>query len=359
MAVQVPMIDDDGVAAALPYAACIDVMENALRAYDRGDAVQPLRSVIALPDGSGSLYTMPAFTAGPRALAVKMITVFPGNETRSLPSHQGLVVVFDTDTGTPVLLLDAARLTAIRTAAVSAVATRALARKDASVLAVLGSGVQARSHIGALPHVRPIREVRIWGRNKEHALRLAREVTGDRLYPLEGSRRAVDIHPVDSSGHAGGFHSVDTTSRPARPEIVVSDTAEDAVRGADIVCTTTSAREPVLHGEWLKPGAHVNAVGVSTPVAREVDGAAVGMSRIFVDSIDAALAEAGDLLIAASEGATNPNDWLPIGTVLNGVVSGRETDDDVTLFKSVGLAIEDAAAAAYIAAQLRHRETDE
>jgi alanine dehydrogenase len=326
MAVQVPMIDAAGVTAALPLDACIELMENALRAYDRGAVVQPLRSVIQLPDGSGSLYTMPAFIAEPPALAVKMITIFHGNAARSLPTHQGIVVVFDPQTGTPSLLLDAARLTAIRTAAVSAVATRALARADAAVLAMLGTGVQARSHIEALALVRPIREVRVWGRSRERARQLAREI-------------AAGTAPT---GGPGG-------SSPL--EVIVCDSAADAVSDADIVCTTTSAREPMLRGEWLKRGAHINAIGASTPDAREVDSAAVAMARIFVDSIDAALTEAGDLLLPLGEGVTDAKDWSPIGAVLNGTASGRATEDDITLFKSVGLAIEDAAAAAHIARQ--------
>ncbi|HSJ31794.1 MAG TPA: ornithine cyclodeaminase family protein [Longimicrobiales bacterium] len=324
MAVQVPLIDADGVSAALSYADCIEVMENALRTFDRGEAVQPMRSVIQLPDDAGTLYTMPAFLAEPRSLAVKMISVFHGNDARGLPSHQGIVVAFDPDTGTPVLLIDAARLTAIRTAAVSAVATRALARDDARVLAVLGTGVQARSHIAAITLVRPIREVRIWGRRPERARRLA----------------GLIAETAGAAGDAAAFN------------VVICDVAADAVAGADIICTTTSAREPVLEGAWLKPGMHINAVGASTPDAREVDSSVVARSRVFVDSIDAALMEPGDLLVPLGEDVTDVRSWAPIGAVLNGNATGRLTEDDITLFKSVGLAIEDAAAAAHIARQL-------
>ena len=317
MAVQVPMIDAAGVTAALPLDACIELMDNVLRAHDRGDVVQPMRSVIHLPGGAGALYTMPAFTAEPRALAVKMISVFHGNEARSIPSHQGIVVVFDPDTGTPSMLLDAARLTAIRTAAVSAAATRALARRDAAVLAVLGTGVQARSHIEAIPLVRPIRQVHIWGRSRDHAQQLASELADGAL------------------------------------EVVVSENAADAVAGADIICTTTAAREPILQGAWLARGTHINLVGASTSDAREVDDSTVAKSRIFVDSLDAALTEAGDLLIPMREGWTDPKRWTPIGAVLNGTSAGRAAEDEITLFKSVGLAIEDAAAAAHIAQHVR------
>jgi ornithine cyclodeaminase len=317
------MIDAAAIGAALPFAACIEVMDEALRALDRGAVTQPLRSVIHIPAESGSLYTMPAYIADPQALAVKLITIFHGNETGPLPTHQGIVVVFDPRTGRPSLLLDAARLTAIRTAAVSAVATRALAVEDAAILAVLGTGVQARSHIDALPLVRPIRDVRVWGRRRERAERLVREMTGS------------------ARGGTGPLN------------VVVCASVEEAVTGADVVCTATSAAEPVLHGRLLRPGVHVNAIGASTAHAREVDSAAVRMSRIFVDSVDAALIEAGDLVIPAREGATNAEDWVPIGAVLNGSAPGRVTAADITLFKSVGLALEDAAAAAHIAQQLQ------
>jgi ornithine cyclodeaminase len=323
MVVQVPMMDAAAISAALPVAACIEAMENALRALDRGDVTQPLRSVIHIPASAGSLYTMPAYIADPQALAVKLITIFHGNETGPLPTHQGIVVVFDPQTGRPSLLLDAARLTAIRTAAVSAVATRALARDDAAILAVLGTGVQARSHIEAIPLVRPIREVRVWGRRRERAELLAREAVGS------------------------------TRSGNATLAVIVCDSAEEAVTGADVVCTATSAAEPVVRGRWLRPGVHINAIGSSTARARELDSAAVQMSLVFVDSVDAALTEAGDLLIPAREGATSAKDWTPIGAVLNGNAPGRGAARDVTLFKSVGLAIEDAAAAAHIAQQLQ------
>jgi ornithine cyclodeaminase len=310
------MIDAAAVTAALPFDACIEVMDRALRAFDRGAAIQPLRSVIQLKHGGGALYTMPAYLDDPRALAVKMISVFPGNEHRGVPTHQGVVAVFDTNTGVPVLLIDAARLTAIRTAAVTAVATRALARESARVLAVLGTGVQARSHIAALPLVRELHEVRVWGRTREHAEALADELDGEAL------------------------------------RVTVADSVEEAVSGADIVCTTTSAREPILHARWLAPGVHINAIGSSTPDAREVDSDVVARARVFVDSVDAAAVEAGDLLIPRREGLSDMTAWAPIGAVLNGGAVGRSSDDQITLFKSVGLAIEDAAAAAHIARQI-------
>ncbi|HEX6307179.1 MAG TPA: ornithine cyclodeaminase family protein [Longimicrobiales bacterium] len=316
MTVQVPMIDAPAIAAALPMPTCIELMADALRALDDGTVAQPIRSVVHLPDGAGSLYTMPAFISSPPALAVKLISVFERNAERSQPTHQGLIVVFDPDTGTPALLLDAAAVTAIRTAAVSAVATRELALPGADVLAIVGTGVQARSHITAIALVRPIREIRIWGRNAGHARRLADEV------------------------------------HDAAAAVTVCATAAEAAAGAGIICTVTSARKPVLRGEWVAPGTHVNAIGASLPTAREVDSALAADARVFVDSIDAALTEPGDLLIPLREGVTNSNHWLPLGAVLNGHARGRRTAAEITLFKSVGLAIEDAAAAAHIARRI-------
>jgi ornithine cyclodeaminase len=187
--------------------------------------------------------------------------------------------------------------------------------------------VQALSHIEVMPLVRLIREIRVWGRD-----------------PARASRLAADARTRLEQAQISG------PTQKAVPAIIVCDSARAAVSGADIVCTATSAREPVLHGEWLSAGVHINAIGSSTPGARELDSACVAAARVFVDSVDAALTEAGDLLIPMKEGATNPQDWIPIGRVLNGA-PGRISADDITLFKSVGLAMEDAAAAAYIARQ--------
>jgi ornithine cyclodeaminase/alanine dehydrogenase-like protein (mu-crystallin family) len=315
------LIEAAEIDAVLPIADCVDLMEDTLRALDAGAAVQPLRTVLHLPDGAGSLYTMPAFTAAPRALATKLITIWPGNDAKGMPTHQGLVVVFDPDTGAPTALVDAARLTAIRTAAVSAVATRALARPDARDLAILGAGVQARPHLEALLTVRPFRRVRIWSRTPQRSSRLAAAL-----------QVQFDI------------------------EVASVADARDAVAGADVVCTLTSAPAPVLQGEWLSPGVHVNAIGASTAQTRELDSAAVARARIFVDSVEGAQNEAGDLLIPWQEGRIGgPSEWTPLGAVLRGSRPGRESPADITLFESLGLAVEDAAAASVVAARIRNR----
>jgi ornithine cyclodeaminase len=305
------VLSGDDVARLLPMRDCVELMADTLAALAAGRGELPLRTVIALPDRAGWLYTMPAFGAAPPALAVKMITIFPGNHGGPLPSHQGLVVLFDAADGRPVALIDGAELTAIRTAAVSAVATRTLAREDAGDLALLGAGVQARAHLQALPLVRPIRRVRVWSRSAQRAAAFARAAS------------RVDGIPVETA-----------------PD------ARAAVDGADIVCVMTAARSPVLCGEWLKAGAHVNAIGASTPDARELDTAAVRRARVYVDRREAALAEAGDLLIPIAEGAISPAHIVAeLGWVLAGRAGGRMDADEITLFKSLGLAVEDAAAA--------------
>ena len=315
----VQLIEAAGIDVVLSLAECVQLMDETLRALDAGETVQPLRTVLHLPDGTGSLYTMPAFTAAPRALAVKLITIWQGNDAKAMPTHQGVVVVFDPETGAPTALLDAARLTAIRTAAVTAVATRALAREDVRELAILGAGAQARPHIEAMLTVRSFQRVRIWNRTTERAARLA-----------EALRTYFDI-AIDSV-----------------------PTAREAVTGADVVCTLTAAREPVLLGEWLAPGVHINAVGASTPFTRELDSAAVARARIFVDTVEGAEHEAGDLLIPWHEGhVAGSAEWTPLGAVLRGREPGRQSAGDITLFKSLGLAAEDAAAASVVAARTR------
>jgi ornithine cyclodeaminase len=286
---------------------CIEAMRNALRATARGEVLLPLRQVVLLPDRLGALAAMPAY-AGAQGIGVKVITVFPGNRGTAFDSHQGAVLLFDGAQGRLQAVIDAGEVTAIRTAAVSAVATDLLAREDAGDLALLGSGVQARTHLAAMRAVRPIRRVRVWS-------------------PTAAHRAAF----------AAAF----------RVEAV--DTAEAAVRDADLVCTVTASRTPVLEGAWLLPGAHINAVGASLPTARELDTAAVCRARLFVDRRESTLHEAGDFLTAKSEGAIGDDHILgELGDLLLGTAPGRASPDDITLFKSLGLAVEDLAAARVI-----------
>jgi alanine dehydrogenase len=308
------IVDQPTVRRLLPMAECIAVMRAALTVLARGEALLPLRQVVLLPGGAGAFAAMPAHLSSPPALGIKVISVFPGNHGTRLDSHQGAVLLFDTERGQLLAIMDASSITAIRTAAVSGLATDVLARPDAATLAILGSGVQAATHLEAVALVRRLRKVRVWSREGEHAIRFA--------------ERARARHGLDVEAAA---------------------TAREAVEEADVVCTVTSSREPVLEGEWLRSGTHVNAVGASLPSARELDSRAVARARVYVDRRESAAKEAGDLLIPQAEGAIGPGHVVgEIGEVLIGVAAGRGSKDEITVFKSLGLAVEDVAAARHI-----------
>jgi alanine dehydrogenase len=298
----------------LPMDECMAAMERALTSLSSGGAVMPLRSVMWLPQRVGALGTMPAYLADAKVLGLKAITVFPGNQGTGLDAHQGAVMLFEATHGRPLAIVDATAITAIRTAATSGVATRLLARDDAGDLAILGSGTQARTHLEAMQVARRLRRVRVWSRTPAHAARFAER---------ESRRWRLTVEPVAS--------------------------AREAVAGADLICTTTSASEPVLRGEWIAPGAHVNAAGSSAPFARELDTAAVARSRLYVDRRESTLNEAGDFLAPKQEGAvTDDHIQGEIGELLLGRVPGRTAPEEVTLFKSLGLAVEDVAAAHHV-----------
>ena len=299
------------VRRALPMSDCIEAVDRAMRAFSSGGADVPLRTVMQLPGGRKFFGVMPGYLHEPRGIGAKILTVYPDNPKRGLPSHIGLVVLFDTDTGLPLAVMDAAEITAIRTAAASAVATRALARKDACHLAILGTGEQAGTHLEAMSKVRTLHTVRVWGRSLDKAERFAHEESARQSLKVEACR-----------------------------------TAEEAVRGADIVCTVTAAREPVLSGGWLGRGAHVNLVGASQLGAREADDEVVSAARFFVDSRTSARAEAGELRHAMQAGLVSESHVLgEIGEVLGGQVCGRTGNEDITVYKSLGIAAQDLAAA--------------
>lgn len=322
MDMKVLVVGHHEVPALLPMDQCIEAMAGALIAYSQGQANVPLRSIIWLPDKSGGLGLMPGHLGEPETLGVKIVTVFPKNEGTPFESHQGAVLVFDIENGRLRAVIDACEITTIRTAAASGLATRTLARDDAGDLAILGTGTQARSHLDAMKTVRELRRVRIWGRNRPRAEAFARR---------ESKRTGLDIEVMNS--------------------------ARDAVDGADLICTVTGSREPILHGDWIAPGAHINAVGACISVARELDTFAMSRSRLFVDSRESAMNEAGDYLFALRENAIDESHILgELGEVLAGTSQGRTSDEEITLFKSLGLAIEDLAAANLIC---RKAEEDE
>src|ERR1017187_7465893 len=313
------LLSGHDVRALLPMNECIGGMEGALRSVTDGSSVLPLRTVMRLDGTPNAFAAMPAVVgkgAG-ASLGAKIITVFPGNDATPYDSHIGVVLLFDAEHGTLLAIADASSITAIRTSAVSGLATRLLAREDAKELAILGAGVLAMPHLEAVRCVRDIKRVRVWSRSGNRAKEFAVR-----------ARKQFDI------------------------EIVVSGTAREAVEGADVVCTITAARTPVLEGAWLAPGAHVNAVGASLPSARELDTAAVVRSRLFVDRRESTLSEAGDFLVPRSEGAiTDAHILGELGDLLAKSVEGRVNRDDITLFKSLGLAVEDVAALRYIHGQ--------
>jgi ornithine cyclodeaminase/alanine dehydrogenase-like protein (mu-crystallin family) len=300
------------VSLSLPMPSAIDLMAETLSDLAQGKAILPLRHVLRLPESPNAFALMPAVLGD--ALGAKVITVFPGNDASPYDSHIGVVLYFDMTHGRLLAILDASTVTAIRTAAVSGVATRLLALPDASDLAILGAGVQALTHLEAMRAVRPLRRVRVWSRSSERRKAFA-----------ERARRRLEI------------------------DVELTDDAQSAVQGAEIVCTVTSSRTPVLEGRWLAEGAHVNAVGSSISTARELDSRAVARSRLFVDRRESALNEAGDFLIPKGEGLFGDDHIVgELGDVLLGRIRGRRDKGEITLFKSLGIAVEDVASARYV-----------
>ncbi len=291
------------------------VMMDALMALANGHVHLPLRMVVRPPEAAGLIALMPAYVSGENAaFGVKLIGVFNGNSALGKDSHQGAVLLLSGETGEPLALMNASAITAIRTAAVSGVATRVLARADAGDLAIIGSGVQARSHLAAMTCVRSIRRVRVVSRNPAHAQQFASDM------------RAVYPFPIEAT-----------------------NTIEATVRDADLIVTATSSNEPVIKREWIADGAHLNVVGASQAFAREVDAATIAASSLFVDRRESTLNESGDYLFALHEGAIGPDHiQAEIGEILIGAKAGRMRSDEITLFKSLGLAIEDLAAAQYV-----------
>jgi ornithine cyclodeaminase/alanine dehydrogenase-like protein (mu-crystallin family) len=305
----VRILDEHDVRRLLPMDECIEVMAAALASLARGELHNPLRFVVRPPGESSLLGLMPAHRSAPSPLyALKAVAIFPENSARGLDSHQGFVALFDGVTGETRAIMNAGAITAVRTAAVSGVATRVLAREGARTLAILGAGFQAAAHLDAMRAVRDFDRVLMWSR---------------------------------TPGRAAAFDGVEEAA-----------TAEEAVRDADVVVTATSAAEPVLARAWLKPGAHVNAIGSSIPTTRELDTATMVEGSLFVDRRESTINEAGDYLFPFREGAITPEAIRgELGEVLIGAAAGRRSEDELTVFKSLGLAVEDLAAAEHVLAR--------
>ena len=285
-------LDEEQVRKYLPMAKLIPAMEKALIDFSAGRVTQPVRQVIPVDPPGGFYGIMPALT--PEGLGQKIVTFYPPNAEKGIPTHMALIVLNDPQTGQPLAVMDGRLITEMRTAAVSAAATKHLAPKNSKVLAILGSGVQARSHVEALRLVRQFEDIRVWSQTREHADAFAKEI---------GAR---------------------------------STSAEDAVRGADVIVTVTSSKTPVLNGSWLKPGCHVNAIGACRPDWRELDDDAM-RNVVFVDSREAAMKESGDVIISGVK------IYAELGEAFAGKIDLRA--NETTIFKSLGMAVADIAAA--------------
>ena len=307
-------INKEKIASLLPMEECIELMEKMFRSLAAGECLQPLRNIMRLPDGSGVLGMMPGHAGKLGVIGIKVISVFHANKEAGFPSHQGIVMLFDAKNGQPLMLFDALEITAIRTAAASAVATKLLSGEKSSTLAIIGSGEQAQRHIEAMLLVRNIKHINLWSRNENNAKHLVNELSAEYNIPIH-----------------------------------IKKNVQQAVEHADIICTVTASKEPVVMGDWIAAGTHINAVGSSTAATRELDTTAIVRSKLFTDRYESLFNEAGDFLIPKKEGAlTDEHVKGEIGEVLSGAKKGRENDKEITVFKSLGIAAEDIFSAYHI-----------
>jgi ornithine cyclodeaminase len=321
MAIRFRLLTEADVKSVLSMDDLVEAMSTALARFSTGRVEQPVRPVISVDGDHAFFATMPAFAKNPNVLGAKLVTVFGGNHDRGLPSHLASIVLLDPDTGALLALMDGRYITEARTAAVSAVSSQLLARKTAGSLAIIGTGVQAHSHLNALSRVHNLRSVTVWSPTKAHRDAFVAAHTNPGTDPGR-TRDGVGSVPVTSVDHPG-----------------------EAVVGADIIVLVTSSPTPVIENGWVKPGAHVISVGACRPTQREMDPALVARARLFVDSRKAALVESGDVVLGIKEGRFGPDHvFAELGEVVNGA-AGRASDTQVTVFKSLGLAVEDVTAA--------------
>lgn len=305
------LLTEDHVRSLLTMSDLVTAMESALARFSAGEVLQPVRTVLSVGPTKAFFGLMPAYLQQPASLGAKLVTVFNGNHARGLPSHLATIVLLDPETGALLALMDGRYITESRTAAVSAVSARYLARASASRLAIIGSGVQARSHLEAFAEVRVLHDVRIWSPNARSRERLVDEM----------------------SGHVGA-------------SIAPSESAREAVRDADLVVLATSSPTPVIEDEWIAPGAHVVSVGACRPDQREMAPALVARARVFVDSKAAALVESGDIVLGIKEQRFGEQHLAgELGELVLGRVQGRTRDSEITIFKSLGMAVEDVVTA--------------
>jgi alanine dehydrogenase len=305
------LLTESDVRSLIPPADLISAMEQALSEFSSGQVTQPVRTALQVPPHRNFFGVMPAYMSSPAALGIKLVTVFNANAARGLPTHLATILLFDPETGALEVIMDGRYITEMRTAAVSAVAAQRLARKDAAVFAVLGSGVQARSHVELLTRVCSFREIRAWSPTRDHLEQFVSDTA---------ALSSVPVHAAIS--------------------------AEQAVRGADVIALVTSSTTPVVQDAWVSPGALVISVGACRPDTREMDPALVARARVIVDSRAAALVEAGDIVQGIREGCWAASHIAgELGEVILGRTPGRTAPDDIMIFKSLGQAVEDVAAA--------------
>lgn len=305
------LLTAEDVRAALPMSEAIDAMRDAFAAVSAGRAEMPLRTHLALPGGRGATLTMPAATSAPARIGTKLLTLFPENPERGLPFIQGLVVMFDADSGRPEGLLEGTALTALRTGAASGLATSLLANEDATSVGIIGAGTQARTQLEAVCCVRPVERVAV--------------------YALAGSERFAE----------------EMAGRDGVPDAIrVASSAREVVRNADIICTATTTTAPVVSAEDVRAGTHLNGVGSYTPSMQEIDPRLFATARLVVDQVGASLEEAGEVIAAVKDGLIREGELIELGQIVDGVRPGRQSRDEITVFKSVGMATQDLCAAA-------------
>lgn len=306
-------IDNKQLKDNLSVDECRKLMKNTLIKLSCGKAIEIQRQAIHLGDGN-IFGLMPAYNMDDKIAGIKVITVFHDNVKKNLPSHQGIVSLFEIETGRPISILDGGSITAIRTAAVSAAVTETLSKKSSKTMAILGAGVQAREHIIAISKIRDIEEIRVWSRNYDGVKKFVKQMMNE-----------VNL------------------------KIVASISVEEAVKNADIICTVTPSTTPILKYEWVSKGAHINAVGSCTPNARELDTELMVNGKIYVDRKKATLIEAGDYLIPFKQGILKEDDIIgEVGLVFTGEIKGRESDEEITIFEALGLAVEDISCAYFV-----------
>ena len=305
------LLTEEHVRSVLPMPDLIACMESALGRFSSGEVQQPIRTVLNVGPQKHWWGLMPAYVNQPPTMGAKIVTVYNTNADRGLHTHQAVIVLLDPDTGTLQAVMDGRYITEARTGAVSAVSARYLSRADASTLAIIGTGVQARGHLDAFTEVRQIREVRVWSPKRASRERFVRDVQ---------SRAGMPVHATESP--------------------------EEAVRGADLVVLATASAHPVVDVSWIAPGTHIVSVGAPRPDQREIDPALTASARVFVDSKAGALTEAGDIVMGIAEGRFGPNHIAgELGELVLGRVDGRRSADEITIFKSLGMAVEDVMTA--------------